>query len=509
MAHIGQYTKDYFFNDTGNFYIHRHHYCIGAANQGVEVTDESLEQFFASQRGAALTTSKNLYMKSFLSHLNMSQSEFDILNEAFNFDTYNLIKEIEEAGKAQLNQMMDRVLIKRGMDINQDIASVAPLLLNQDAKKSLKAYNNILDSLSQAINLIKDPELSETLAMLLLNQKRVRSLSLSNMGEKLGKALASFEKKHAKKLIEAKHENINIVLSAMKTMANTLETGKTQAKKNTLTKKNIVDVFDAMFNPNFMEVIASQCQRIGNNMIAQSIKPTGKEPYYAYVTGPDGSELKDFVTTHSRGKADSTHKHHKMQVTVQGTNQTFEIDMDFGISLKAYRTSEFSFTGDGSLNDKFHSGSGGSLKEAVYSLFSTDKDKYLAYNALAHWNNLPKATGALNDLILARQIGRLFAFRGKEELAPFIFFNGEIVSMTQIFDYITNNILYKSSSLVDSESTQAVSLSIKGRPQLKEAVETSKNAKTRVPLVNKIIGSTSISAYVHISKLMAGLESLK
>ena len=78
----------------------------------------------------------------------------------------------------------------------------------------------------------------------------------------------------------------------------------------------------------------------------------------------------------------------------------------------------------------FSGGSGGTLREALNSLFDTDMEHYLAYNTLAYGSKLPAANMALNDIILTRQLNRLFATRGgAKDFSQFVLVNGYVVSI--------------------------------------------------------------------------------
>jgi len=86
---------------------------------------------------------------------------------------------------------------------------------------------------------------------------------------------------------------------------------------------------------------------------------------------------------------------------------------------------------------------------------------------LAHgrYQNWSIAQQALNEVLLARQIVRLFASRGgNEDFAQFMYVNGQIVPVWNIILSTLNDISLSMS--LEGDESQPVTLSIEGRDKI-------------------------------------------
>ena len=174
--------------------------------------------------------------------------------------------------------------------------------------------------------------------------------------------------------------------------------------------------------------------------------------------------------------------------------------IDVGISTKSYVTQ---FFGDikNQKKQSFASGSGGTLKEALEAIFDNNiRPLYLSYNIFAHGSKRPKEVKALNDLILTRQLVRLFSSRGgSKDFSQFMVINGRVVSIWQII-LATEKFVGLSNSLGGAQ--QMVSLTIPNRVKIEDAEKASYSDRySRIKAINSEINKTRIYAHLHIDKL--------
>ena len=178
--------------------------------------------------------------------------------------------------------------------------------------------------------------------------------------------------------------------------------------------------------------------------------------------------------------------------------------MNVGISDKFYKTSYFPNLPGHKKDQSFSSGSGGSLSEALASLFSGNiKYLYLSYNALVHGrdDDWSVAQQALNDLILTRQIIRLFSSRGgSEDFAQFMFVNGQIVPIWQLIMNSSQNLSLSES--LGGNKTQPMTLSIEGRGEIQKAGTSWKDRLAqRIYAVNRAVTKAKIKAHLNLNNL--------
>ena len=132
-------------------------------------------------------------------------------------------------------------------------------------------------------------------------------------------------------------------------------------------------------------------------------------------------------------------------------------------------------------------------------------EKYLSYNILAH-SDKPSIAGVsaeLNDLLLTRQLLRIFSTRGgSSDFAQFMLVNGQIVSIWELI-LESENFLGALSSQAESMH-QAITLSIPDRPSICKAAKIL-NSYKRVHAVNSAINKAKITAHIHLNKLTAAL----
>ena len=498
------YTGSYIYQNS-DFYIHQHAQCIGRAMNGSAMSDGSLAKMLSSQKGTAIAASKNYYQNLFLSNLSLPDEEMALLKGAFEEDMGQVIKFIDDQVRIQMDKAMNKSNLEKLMNMQINAAESARDIFNVNSKKSLQAFNTVIQSLIDAVGLIESP-LGEDLAVLLKHSMYQRNIGIAQMGEKLYNAVERFS--HSKKFKMINDEKIQQAVQAISNYAKALSQGSTLAKKKSLTEDNIVDIVDTMFNPNFAEAIASQVQSTADMSFENAVVSlTGTQNYEIELTDSTGAIIGKTEKDAAAGKVDFKLSNVAVGLKYgpEGENSS-TIEMNIGISNKFYRSLGFSASGEHMPKLSFGSGSGGTLKEVINSIFSGERDRYLIYNTVAHQASLGEASAALNDLLLSRQINRLFATRGgSEDFAQYIFINGEVLSIGQILEYAAGNFMGKSHSQVRKKDDQAISLSMPKRPAIIEAAQI-RDAKERTRQINELVNSAVIAAHIHVNKLIQALE---
>ena len=240
------------------------------------------------------------------------------------------------------------------------------------------------------------------------------------------------------------------------------------------------------------------------NDVMISLTGTGLEQIQIYDA--QGNRINQKTGSASYGKSDVRFKNFHVNLTESGTDTTYNLDVDLGLSVKFYASKDFAKIGQTYGNGEYSSGSGGSLQLALNMLFADTYHKYLASNVLARgvngYGSMPAATVALQDLIARRQLVNLFGARGLTDFSQFFFANGQLVALGDIINYALNTDLGKSVSM---GGDTAIVITIDGREGILGHLN--KQPMARAQGVHQGINSAVVKAKLHLHKLTKGMVS--
>ena len=491
---IKGYAGPYFVD--GGYYIHQHVTNIGKAGNGSGGINLNYQQ----QKKNALNASKNYYKNLFKS--NLSADSITLLNEVFDRD--DLMLELNKQMKNALQESINFNAIQKGIQIQRQAfdSNIIKNLLNNKMNQ-IKEFDKLLTSFAECCALLRSPE-GDKLALLLIKVKGRTNQTVKEKSAFLQQALNTFLAENNTKTFEG--QQVDEIAKRMNAIANALSTQSTGSGKE-LTKDGLNKMVDAVFNTGFGEAFAGMLQNTARINIDNAIASmTGGKTSQVQVTNAFG-DLVGFKDTSSAGKVDTKLSNVKITIDAKNDLQGGIINIDLGISNKQYRTQHFPGLDSQTNKQSFGGGSGGSLREALDSLFGfgTLYEKYLSYNILAH-SDKPSIAGVsaeLNDLLLTRQLLRIFSTRGgSSDFAQFMLVNGQIVSIWELI-LESENFLGALSSQAESMN-QAITLSISDRPSIYKAAKIL-NSYKRVHAVNSAINKAKITAHIHLNKLTAAL----
>lgn len=513
MAEYKWYSGSYIF--AGNdYYIHKRKRDIGKAMGGDHMSDKNIAEIFSNQRERAVEASKTYYKDMFFDKDNMkvNKKAQKLLAAAFDDNTIdNIISEIDTQLKQHLEKSLDVKNTESYLQAYKNSVDISQQLLSSDLVAAAAAFNEILEGLAQASQLIGDPKNGANLASALLMQKANKNegLNYMEMGRRLLEALEIFKRQNP--VIPA-NSNIPRAVQAINRLGISLKDNLTTSDTK-ISTKNISKVVGSAFQKGFAEFIKTYVNNIAENGIDQAltqITGQGEKTTKIQLTNTKGKMLKNKVGTTSAGKVDISLSNVKINFQ-SGLNSALSGDMVFriGISDKVYKS--YNFAGAVKKTGmSFESGSGGTLKEALNSLFDADIQHYLAYNVLAYGiESFPSATFALHDVILSRHILRLFSTRGGvNDFSQYFLANGELFSMWEVLQYVSKNSVGYSQSQKTNVKNQAVSLHMVGRESVASLMK-QKNARIRVPNVNDAINKIKLTANLRTEKLQFALGTIK
>lgn len=495
MSNIGYTGSIIAFN---GYYIHYHQENIGKAD-GHSVPD--IVSTFQSHRTDVLTQSKETYKKLFKESI-LKGSSRKLLNEAFSKE--DVLTEIDRQMTKQMQELIAtdklQLLMEKQRSLYQGKQGNINFvnLLSSGSKEQIEELDKLISVLIECCKILNSTDGSQ-LAIELINFRK------SNFDlQRLQQALDDFTKENDNELISIDRQRAISAAQSINALARGLIAGKTSKGKE-LTTQGAQKMVDAIFNTGFGEAVASMIDETANAPINRGlIELTGKKGVSGVqisLNSKNGDKITDAVRR--SGKADIKFSNLRFKIQQNGKTQGGRISMTVGLSNKLYKTNHFK-----NLDKKqsFHafeysSGSGGTFKEAIDAIFNSSiYNKYLAYNVMARRSTMTKEAQALQDLILTRQIVKLFSSRGgQEDFSQWMLVNGEIISIWQII-LSTEKFVGLSHSQMTQTSEQAVSLSLPGTQDIeKEMIK--REAEERVPIVNKKLNEMTIKAYVHIDKL--------
>ncbi len=468
-----------------SYYIHYHTQNIGKLING---NLDDLITIYNAQKQKASITSQDIYKSAFIGKIN--EDGINLLSSAMDLDEDEVFTTISNSIGDELQKTVDIDNLSSFMDIKRNINSNISNLL-KPKEEGLEAFNNILTSISQALELLNDPNAS-ALAAALLDAINGRSGAFY-MGNRLQQALNNFKANNNGKIVELK--SLQTIITRLNNLAIAMKT-KTTVKGKTLTKDSIKRSIGNIINNDIAKGLSIMIDTSANvsadNEVIDAIKGL---PNVSFYNGT--SQSKTIMTSGVSGKTDIKLSNIKMDIDAKSNNDAGNISINVGINSKFYKNQPFPDLykkGQGT----YKSNSGGTLKEALINLFGSDITKnYYAYNTLAHGDILLNEDKELKNAIMLRQFNKLFSI--SNELNQYMLLNGKIVSIWNLLNYAINN---------NIEDTQALQLSISKNDMIISSANTwygekpnYVNAMNRSRMANSIIDSSTIEATIHLNRI--------
>lgn len=481
----------------GGYYIHYHQENIGRA-ENHSVPD--IINVFKSQKQQALQDSKNAYRHMFKRNT-LGASSMTLLNEVFNDD--DMMTELNNQMSKALEESIRTDKIESLISMQRNVAEgkhAFSKIYNKSGEDRIKAFSDLLEVFSKCCNLL-DSEQGSALAVNLLDVKNSLSKTISNVniGKKLQKAVKDFAEISEGATID--EQRAAAAAQSINSFASLLITKET-SRKTSVTSKTMQSMINHIFSDGFAEGVSSILANVANMNIDKTLLSLeGKTSQKGVIIKNSGME--EVTSGSAWGKVDIRANNVHFTIDSKGGLTGGTIDVNLGISNKTYRQNHFKGLDKRFGSQTYSSGSMGSLKEAINTLFNGKYERYLAYNTMVHrGNGRQKEAQALQDIILTRHVTRLFSSRGgSKDFAQFIIANGQVIS---IWDLImqTENFVGLSHSV--NKKNQAIDLSIEGFDILERGRQI-ENQTIRTYVLNHSLNKVFVNANVHLDKLIQAL----
>ena len=504
MALIDAYTGPMRWGpNASNFYIHIHQENIGRANDG---SNSNLAKIFTDQKQDAGAAALNYY-KQLMMQTAMTPESKELLNTIFDQSENNLdlLKQFDEQFKKQISEVINTQALQQLLttqkhlsmqNIGQDIAA--------RGQPAIEAFNLLIDTLVECCSYIKG-DAGKDLAILLTQNKHstkgTRFLAVST-ATNLNKALDNFIKNNTNETMTYDQKAAVHIAKKINSLARHLKYERKEAKKKP-TESSINNIVNKIiFSQGFAEAVAGTInetvEKSMTNIEGDIVATSGGQ---IQLTDTKGNIIGwDEASTNSAGKADVKFKNFQLSLNGIGAIDKGSLTLEVGASVKNYITNGFPNESESSSSDLFGSGSGGTIKEALTAIFGDGNIRafYVAYNILAHGSERPEETKALNDILLTRQMVRLFSSRaGKKDFAQVMIVNGEVISILDLL-LLSQKFMGASKSMQES-SSQQVMLSIPERKKIENT--TGIDRYDRVKNINAAINKARIYAYIRAGKI--------
>lgn len=493
------YTGNILIN--GQYYIHKHMENIGKANnRNLKPSDLVLN--YQYQKEQAFNTSKNIFQKLFSGNINNGAKK--LLTTAF--DDEDMMTDLNQELQKILQESLSVATIEKGLEIQQKSNIDYNKLLTGEGQQKIKQFDKLLSVIAEACQLLQSTQGNDLAAVLLNLKHGDANMSVKDLGLKLNNALQQFSKNNNGMTIdEQRVQHIIAYINSLGILLQKFADNEINEKK--VTSDSMKAALRTMFGSGFQEVFTSMVNNSVNATIDSSlIQLTGKQIQDNKITvySSTGRPIKE-VGYAKQGKTDILLPNVKVKITGKNNQNGGEIDINIGISNKAYVSN---FSGKNTKNNTsqiYELGSGGSLRYAIEDLYVTPFNRYLAYNIIANQNesNLQDILEKIYDLILTRELIRIASSRNKQEFSQFIVANGKVVSIWELI-LSTKQFVGKTSS---QNQTQPIALSIPSvnRKNIIEAKQID-DMLLRVQQVNKAINTSPIQGKLHLNKLIASVS---
>lgn len=473
-----------------DYYIHLNKINIG--NRGGNATINFIEQ---KQQIILKTTAQ--YKEYF--NANLNGQSIEALSAALDLDQNTFLNILNNKIGEKLQKDINVAALSKlyqGVK-NGNISSFLKQAVNNS---SVQALSSALKIVAEALKLLEEQNTGSLGAILLHSLENNKANSFADLGNKLRALLNQYEINNNYRLI--KRQSLESAKKQLNNLAQALISGKFVSTKNDLTAQGLSTLLlNGIISTSIAQGLAfAMSGKAGSILYKSILQSVGTK---AVVTSDSGKDIK--IT----GKTDVKAKHVNISLGTTDNGNGGNINLNIGISSKFYTGQGFKDLNN--RNISINSGSGGTLKQALNSIFSDDISRYLVYNYITHG----EYTTQINDLIIKRQILRLFATVGsKEDFSQFMLINGHIISIWEIMQYVLNNDLGLSKSM-NGSNFQGIVISIPDRKNFMEANKYDQldspgetpivAAWNRSHKVNSAIESARIYAEIHFKNLAAAI----
>ena len=498
------------------FYIH-----LDAENIGKRINPKPKIDW-QKHKDRAIINVKAQYANLFESNIKSKETKTDVLKALSKTMKFSSEEDLIEHINKELGEKLQKEINVQRLSslhsiVNSGEKSIYKMLESAISTKNVEKLKEVLNILTECLKLLEKTgkEDGKDLWAILLNSYE-NANSFQEIGSNLLNALNEYKINSNYRII--KQQSLTAAKNLLDNLGYVLSENKFKSTGNDLS----VNGLSVLISNNIISTALAQCLGFAINSKASSLLKGALIESVGTAQVEFDQTLDEKIT----GKKDINIEgvHYELKASDQGPTQA-AIDITIGISSKFYVKNKFydlsEKNGNQNIISRFtvDSGTGGTLSQAINNIFESQIDKYLVYNYFVHKNENSDEIKNMNDLILKRQILRLFATTGSsKDFNLFMLINGQIISIWDILQYAidTNNYLGSRGYYAG----QGLTLRIEDRSDIREAnkkIESLKGEKNsplilawqRSTNVNKVISQARIKASLHLKNLAKYYEGSK
>lgn len=364
---------------------------------------------------------------------------------------------VENSAKEKLSSFLsvdDNFLTKLDQGIREQLSKN----VNLDRGQALQTY---VEKIGKVEDIAKRLEkMKDDIKQLFTFLDEVTEIT-EKMEKGTGKIVfANFLKKILKKGKKSKNvKELQSVLTEELKKAQGSQIGNSEYKESLHLYQNFLNnLFSFNTSNDFYKTATEVSKSLQNNYISKGLGEITAIVRDSIIDGTVNRAIKNSLTGNMKTenifyendkntfKSDIVFKNKKVLLNINGNNIQFTIDL--GTSVKFYKNQTYKVNTSGVRSGvntlSIQSGSGGSLQEFFTALQIGEQQKYQIYNFLTFNGLAPE----FRNLMLQRQFFRLFATgsdtsslanssKGKIDFSTYILANGQLISMYQLFQFIT------------------------------------------------------------------------
>ena len=499
----------------GNYYIHYHAQNIGRLKEG------SFEDLSIAFNDSKVQQTANIMKNQYRNLLNNNihkqvkvtdPSVLELMLQNGSQTNDQLLTQFNQVVQEELQKRVNEKAITTALNTAKSLSlSSSQDTISKNLNNTCQQVNNILITIEKVINKFKKDATAEGIAFTLFDVNTLEGNSnknkITNMGLNLTSQILQVEEKLQGKLFPFNGTQQKAIIDGMRQLADALirgtKKGSTKDSPKELTLNSLKHIFDQnIFSTGIGEAIGVKAQKVMNSALKNTLNGLelkGQNNVHFIPSDETGafkeSDSKDDL---KMGKVDIKYSNVSLHLGETSFGLGGTLYLDIGISNKLYQSNNFRYnnlTGGGG----FEFGGGLTLKQVIDMISSTNKIKYLAYNAFS-WSKEPfvkNSEGYINlyHIMGIRSLLNLVSTRGGyQDFAMFMLLNGQLISVWDMLLYvITHKVSY---------SGEAINIMIKGTKYLSPARELKNgNINTRVSMLNKAFESASITGKIYPGQL--------
>lgn len=427
----------------------------------------------------------------------IKESGITALSQALEINEEDFIKELNNSMKDKIQEVVDDSRLKDLYEKTNSV-NVTSLLKQALDGNNLQKINEVFKMIDQALSLL-GPAGEEIGAAVLLSLNNAKNI------KQIGKNLQNAVHKYAIEKQGSTLTEQSLIRSSklLENLGYAFQHGKFKSNNSDITARGLAYLINQnIISQSLAESLAFCSSGKARSVLSKEIKNTGMD----VISTKDDEE---YGYNAFFGKTDVKASNVQIHLETKENSNGVNFEMEIGFSSKFYLGQGFNST----LNKNvgiYNAGSGGTLSQAIKDIWGAPEQRYIIYNWIVHKQQ--QNVRQVKNLLLMREIIRLFSSAGKQDFSNFIILNGRVLSIWDLIQYVFDHDLLS--------GDQGIALKINHEEEISKEnkyIEVDPSNKAlRTPMlaawqrsrnINTKFDYAKIQAKIHLKNLMASMTS--